>query len=240
MRNIPGAAHAAPSNISGPTPAATPLVTTQPTQFPHLHLGYYDRFRAVFQEGGYRHLGDYEVPGARHCPVSLDAPTMLRFLASPSGHITASYWHLLPRIGRRIRTLAADLASLQLDAPREFIGGLGLRHVVHLQTEFDDGSFLLTTNAPADPADPAEPPSIEICSHPPGTTPSLLLKAHRKRVSEIIRSGSGRTPVPVRSEDDLLRMQSRLHAARAHQGAARAPARAGRPPLHGHPTRRAA
>jgi hypothetical protein len=193
---------------------ATPqtLEPAEPRKYDHLQLQRYAMFHAAMEARGFTFLGDYQIPEWNNSPTTMLAPTMIRGMASHDGAILAGYFQVLPRMARRLKMLAIGLLNFRLiAAPRDFARNLGMNELVDLTTEFDDGSFLVTSNAvPA--ALIAPPPSVECRFHASKTPLPDLMADHTRRLDEIRREPQGRKPVPVRTAEDLLRLEKRLRA----------------------------
>jgi hypothetical protein len=184
-------------------------VTVSETDFSHLDLSLYRSFRLGMEARGFRYLADLEILEISNSPTSLIARTMTRSMLSESRNIVSDYYQVKPRIWRRIKLLAKGLLNGRfIAAPRNFINGIKTRSCVGFETEFDDGSFLITSNAKS-----AElisvPASIERQFFDYGTSFSLLLDAHNKRLDELLQSRSGVKPITLSSLSDLLQMQKR-------------------------------
>jgi hypothetical protein len=191
------------------SPAA--LVPARTADFRHLDLHRYDNCQAALERRGFRCLGDYEHTAVNRSPTSLIAPSLLRAYASEDGAMVIAYFQVKPRLGRRLKSLAVGLANLRwIAAPRDFAANLKMRQCVDIETEFDDGSFLVTTNGDVAAA-LSQPDSVQTAFHPAGTSLPALLDAHRNRLARVLHAGK-RKPVPVRTGDQMLHMQKRLAA----------------------------
>jgi hypothetical protein len=92
------------------------------------------------------------------------------------------------------------------------------RHYFGFETEFDDGTWVTTSNAQAASLI-SGPPTIESRFLPYETPPEVLLQSHRLRVQELCRAGSQTDgqikPVQVTSVSDLVQMLTRQSAQKA-------------------------
>ena len=187
------------------------LSPVQAAQFRHLDLHRYENCGLAMEKRGYRWLGDFEHLAVNRSKTSLLAPTMLRAWASADGQVAVFYTQVRPHLPRRIQALLVGLSNLRwIAAPRDFQANLKMRQCVDVETEFDDGSFLVTSNASV-AAVITMPASIQTDFHPGGTSLPDLLSRHQGQLARILHEGR-RRPVPVRTAGDLLNMQKRLAA----------------------------
>lgn len=183
---------------------------TQASRYPHLDLARYDAYQAAMERRGFRMLGDFEQKAVNSSPTSLLAPTFVRCCVSENGDRVVSYYQVKPRMGRLLRMLLKGLLNLRwLDAPRTFAQNLPLRQCVDVETEFDDGRFLQTSNAQVAGL-LAQPPFMEAQFLPFGTPLPALLDRHVTELARRLHGGA--KAVPVRNADDLLAVQKRQHA----------------------------
>jgi hypothetical protein len=185
------------------------VVPVSETDFPHLNLLTYRSFLADMEARGFRHVADLEILEVSRSTTTLLARTMIRSMISEDGCIVSNYYQVKPRICRRMKLLAKGLLNRRfIDAPHNFINGMRTRHCADFETEFDDRSFLTTSNAQA-AALISAPPTIETHYFPYGTSSSVLLDAHRRRLDEILHTRSGVKPIALSCASDLLQMQKR-------------------------------
>lgn len=196
------------------------LVPTDEAKFPHLELDEYRGFRSAMEIEGFSFLCDLDMLEISRSPTTLLAPAMIRVMVSADSHIVTDHYQVKPRYWRRLKVLASGLLSLRLlDAPINFLQGLRTQYCTGFETEFDNGSFLVTSNAHA-ASMMSGPSSIENQFFAFGTAISTLLDAHRTRLAEIVDTPGGPKPLAIRSLDDLLRMQKRQSAHKvAHRAA---------------------
>jgi hypothetical protein len=189
--------------------APNTIVSVSEAQFAHLDLATYGTFRAEMEAEQFRHIGDLEILEVSQSPTTLLARAMIRSMISEDGIIVSGYYQVKPRIWRYMRLLAKGLLNLRLvDASRVFVRGMHTRHCNGFETEFDDGTFLVTSNAQAASVI-SGPPTIESNYFPYGTPPSVLLQAHRTRVEETLGAKTQVKPVVVATLADLLQMLKR-------------------------------
>lgn len=187
------------------------LAPARADQFRHLDLHRYENCSLAMEKRGFTWLGDFENVAVNRSKTSLLAPTMLRVWASGDGQSVVCYTQVKPHLPRRIRALLTGLANFRwIAAPRDFQANLRMRQCVDVETEFDDGTFLTTSNA-AMAAMITLPPSIQSDFHSERTSLPDLLQRHQGKLARILHEGR-RRPVPVRTADAMLHMQKRMAA----------------------------
>ncbi|HSV48538.1 MAG TPA: hypothetical protein VLJ58_22310 [Ramlibacter sp.] len=192
---------------------ATPvtLIAADARDFGHLDLARYDGYKASMERRGFHCLGDFANTVVNQSAHSLLAPTILRICTSDDGAMVTAYFQVKPHMRRRIKLLLAGLLNLRwIAAPREFASNLKMKQCAEIETEFDDGSFLVTSNA-AMAGMLAQPPSITSDFHPTGTPLPRLMDAHRANLGRIAHAGKCRA-IAIRTVDEMLNMQKRLAA----------------------------
>ncbi len=136
-------------------------VLVKEEDFTHLDLSAYHAFREEMEANGFRYLADYEILEVTNSPGTLLARTMLRAMVSREGNVVAGYYQTKPRVWRRVQGLLRGLLNLRfMDAPRDFAEGMKTRHCVDFSTEFEDCTFLCTSNAEG-AAKMTSPPEID-------------------------------------------------------------------------------
>lgn len=180
-------------------------------EFPHLDLSAYQAFREEMEAHGFRHLADYEVLDVTNSPGTVIARTFIRSMVSREGNVLAGYYQVKPRVWRRVKGLLTGLLNLRLiDAPAGFIQAMKTRHCVDVETEFDNGRFIVTSNAEA-AAMLSQPPDLGNRYFPYGTPTGELLDVHYQRLVEVLKGG-GVKPLFVATIDDMYGMQNRQAA----------------------------
>jgi hypothetical protein len=150
--------------------------------FPHLDLPAYEAFKTWAEGQSLRHLADIEFPALSNNQTTVVARTMVRIHLSADGSNVAEYYQVKPRIGRVLKRLGTGLLNLRwIDTPRWVLRILRTRHCVSFETEFDDGSFLVTSNAES-AGMLSSPPSVDALYMPYNTAPQALLESHGRRV----------------------------------------------------------
>lgn len=196
------------------------MVAVDEAEFQHLNLDDYQTFRDMLEEQGFRYIADLEILEVSNAPNSVIARTMIRTMASKDGYITTGYYQVMPNVRNRLKNLLIGLSNMRfIDAPVGFIKAMKTRHCSEFETEFDDGSFLTTSNAQS-AGSLSGPLSIESHFFPYGTPISSLLEVHQKRLNEILSSNEGRKPIAMRTLTDILQSGQRLKSLKnAHRAA---------------------
>lgn len=199
MQPAEKAAHEILANIEATYQATHDYRTVNAKSFKHLDLGFYDRTARILENHGFRTLADVEDATITAAPGVL-MPVLIRSLLSRDGTIMASLYH--PRIkGLFIRFVMWIL--------RQTPG-----KVVDMETEFTDGSFVLTSNA-ASAAAMELPSLISGEYHPFKTTAHEIHQRHLLRVAAHLESRPGVTARTITTHDELVASQNRQNAIKA-------------------------
>jgi len=165
------------------------------TTFRHLNLRWYAATQRRLEGMGFKLLTDVEDAALKQGLT--DPRTFLRLLVRQGGEVMAACYHPKPRW--LLRLLA-------------FVTRVRLRKVVELETEFDDGVFICTTDSSL--ADEFElPAEIDLEMMPGSPTLEALLARHDERVETYLAQGRG-SALKVRSFFDALQAQNRQNALR--------------------------
>lgn len=196
----PAPAGSPPTQVKEPlhsqaAPAAFTFASA--SRFSHLDLAFYDQTRATLEAHHFTHLYDIELPGARR---ALEMPGFLRALRSPDHCVCAAFWHTRP-VGW-VRLLAIFLPSWRARQPC---------HAYRFETEFEDGSFVITASAGAEPALPC-PAHLDEKSFP-GHDLNALGHLHYERLAAH-GSACSTHPMKIHSVQAALDMRQRLQQAR--------------------------
>jgi hypothetical protein len=191
---------------------ATPLefVPARAPDFPHLDLPAYAASRAWMQAHGFRHLVDLEMPALTNNPRTLMARSFTRAYAANDGTAVAEYYQFMVRRDRLLRQWLTGMRNWRWIAATRFaLGALVTRHCTGFETEFDDGGFVVTSNAES-AAKITAPPSMDILFLPHGTDPGEVLAAHRARVAARSARLPDARPMPVADVRQMLAQQRRM------------------------------
>ena len=188
---LEGAAHDVEATFQQLWNSGYEALLVDPKTFKHLDLAFYDRFRDFLVNYGFTHAGDLEVVSARIPGVKR---TFIRVMLSADHAVMASCNHLKLGIGMGLLTLGA----------KNFI-----TQTTEFESEFTDGSFVVTTNQTAvgnfDHGDRINSVCFE------GLTLEELGHRHYQRLAEHGK-GSGAGLVSIRTVDDINASQARLQS----------------------------
>jgi hypothetical protein len=193
------------------------LARADTAAFPHLDLKRYDAFKTAIQKHGFGCLGDFQDLAKNRAADSLLAPTILRMCASRDGQVVLAYYQAKTMPPQRWHQLVQGLLRLRwISAIRNFKAQAKARQCVEIQTEFNDGGFLITTNSPH-AREIGDSPKISSDFHSSATPLPRLLDAHLANLGVILHAGR-RAPLPVTTAEAMLNMQKRLAALRQAAG----------------------
>jgi hypothetical protein len=211
---MPNAPHDAARQIlntmRGHYQAPVEVVSASEVDFAHLDLSAYASFRSWFESQSFRHMADLELPALSRNPNTFFAATMIRTYLAADGTIGADYYQMKPRIYRVVRQLIIGLLNLRwVDAPTWAIKTLRTRHCVDFETELDDGTFIVTSNAET-AALLSSPPSVDSVFFQFNTAPLKLLEAHKQRVHSKLANLPGHRVIVVKDLAGLQQQNRRL------------------------------
>ena len=188
---------------------ATIEATYQPTHnyvpvnakaFPHLDLRFYDRTTRLLGSNGFRTLADIEDTTITNTPNGVLMPVLVRTMLSRDGTVMSALYH--PRIKRLgLRLLLWLLRKLP-------------GKVVDMETEFSDGSFVVTSNAEAAAAI-ALPALVSAAYLPSRATALAVHHRHAARVAAHLAARPGVAPKSIATQAELIASQNRMNAIKA-------------------------
>jgi hypothetical protein len=173
-----------------------------PRDFPHLDLAFYDRGEHELGQLGFRSLGDWEnltVSGASAGALAFTR-TFIRLTVSRDGLVAAALYHARPRLV--LRFMLSVLRKQSFFKNCEF------------ETEYSDGSFLVTTNSNA-ASTLRIPPAMIADNRPHSTAIATLSGLHRQRMNAYGSLVPSIRPTTYHNADDVLASQHRQQALRA-------------------------
>jgi hypothetical protein len=211
MPNTPhDAARQILDTMRGSYQAPVEVVPASEVNFAHLDLSAYASYKSWFESQSFRHMADLELPVMSRDPNSFFAATMIRAHLSADGTIGTIYYQMKPRIHRVVRQLINGLLRLRwFDAPVWALKTLRTYHCVDFETEFDDGTFIVTTNAET-AALISSPPSVDAVYFPFSTAALKLLEAHRQRVHSKLENTPGCRAIAAKDLAELQQQNRRL------------------------------
>ncbi len=175
-------------------------VIVKASSFRHLDIAYYEKATRLLTARGFRVLADVEDTTITATPGGVLMPVMIRTLLSKDGTVMAALYH------PRIKPL---LLRLLLWVMRKSPG-----KVVDMETEFSDGSFVVTSNA-ASAAAITLPELIAAEYLPITARVHDVHQRHTERVAAHLRQRSGITTRSIRTHDELIASQNRMNAIKA-------------------------
>jgi hypothetical protein len=180
-------------------------------EFKHLDLAAYDAYQEEMEAHGFRHMADYEILEVTNSPGALLARTFIRTMLSRDGKVQAAYYQTRPRIWRRVKNLLGGLLNLRfISAPADFVEAMKTRHCADLETEFENGHFIVTSNAQG-AGRLASPPEIDNLFFPYGTSVDELMDEHYRRLVAAMRKSS-MPPLAIASVDEMHQSGNRARA----------------------------
>lgn len=175
-------------------------VAVDPTSFRHLDLRFYDRTAERLAGHGFRVLGDVEDTTLTNAPDTVLMPALIRSLTSRDGTVMATLYHA------RLKTFGMRLLLWLL---RKLPGT-----IVDMETEFSDGSFVVTSSAASAAA--MELPTLIDAEYLPKRTSAVdVYTRHSERVAAHLTSRPGVTARAISSHGELVASQNRMNAIKA-------------------------
>jgi hypothetical protein len=166
--------------------------------FKHLDLKHYESFRKNLVAFGFTHLGDIEI-------TSMSSPmiqrTMVRMMLSPERMVQAATFHCKSWFWLRVLTFFTPARAMTNCKSIDF------------ETEFQDGSFVITTSSPA--AANFDHPSVLNSQALPGCELKELGRRHYERVQEHARQNHCE-PIVLSDLESAMASQARLHAIKSN------------------------
>ncbi len=165
----------------------------------HLDLRYYRSIQKDLEKEGFRYIEDIENITLRNSPGNVFLPVMIRTMISSDGAISAGIYHPKAKLWLRVVL---------------FLTRKSLGKVVDLETEMNDGVFLVTSNAESASAMDS-PPLIKAKYFSKNTPLSILLSYHRNSMKEYIREHSSASYTRLEAIEDIRKSQNRMNAIKA-------------------------
>ena len=174
-------------------------VEVSASDFPHLNLRFYDQVRDDLKKAGYRYISDLEDTSISSAPGTVLKRIMIRTMLSSDGSVMAAAYDL------KVKFFARVVLALLRRTPRP---------VIDFETEYSNGSFLVTTNAEA--ASAIKTPPMVMTEYLPASTPTeAILRAHIERMQAFQSALPEATPKTQRTQADMLIAQNRMNALKA-------------------------
>jgi hypothetical protein len=165
--------------------------TADASCFPHLAKRFYKRTQTQLEKMGFHFIGDLENLTLKE--QKPDPRTFIRVMADPAGEIVAAFYHVKPRFPWPLLM---------------WLWGLRPARLLEFESEFSDGSMLMSTLI-TPKADVPPPPKFIRIHYPRKMPVDLLLKNHQAKLQEKLRVDPDVKPVRIRTLQDVIKMQNR-------------------------------
>ena len=194
------AAHAILATIEASYQPTHDYVRVEAQRFRHLDLHFYERTMRLLSAKGFQLVADVEDRTISNAPRGVLMRVLLRTMLSRDGTVMAALYH--PRVkALRLRMLLWVLRRLP-------------KPVVDMETEFADGSFVVTSNA-AGAAAIGMPALISARYLPAGTSVHEVHQVHQARMTEHLAARPGLTARVLRTHEEMVASQNRMNAIKA-------------------------
>jgi hypothetical protein len=170
-----------------------------PRDFPHLDLTFYHRGGQELEQLGFLSLGDWENLTLSRASIG-GRTTFIRLAVSRDGLVVTALYHAKPRLVLRL------ILSV--------LGRQTTFKVCDFETEYSDGSFLVTTNSNA-ASTLRIPQAMIVDNRPHSTAIATLSGLHRQRMNAYTGLVPPIRPTTYGNADDVLASQHRQQALRA-------------------------
>ncbi len=194
------AAHNILAMIEATYQPAHEYVPADPKRFGHLDQGFYTRTARQLESNGFRTVATVEDRTITNTPNGVLMPVMIRCLLSKDGTVMAALYH------PRIKKLGLRLFLWLF---RKLPG-----KVVDMETEFSDGSFVVTSNA-ASAAAIALPALISAEYLPATANVHEVHTLHTARVAAHLAEREGVHALAIATHPQLVASQNRMNAIKA-------------------------
>lgn len=188
------------------------VATAVEQDFPHLDFARYSKTETQFRERGFHKLADVELVNISQAPYAIYQRTLVRCMASTTGEIVCSFYQFRPRWRRILTLLLQALLALRPIAGLRLLLAAGpARFIIDLESELDDGSFVVTSSAKG-AAMLSGPEAVDERYFPYNTSLDELLTSHHVRLAEALQKES---PVAIRkvyTQAQNRQLQDRLKA----------------------------
>lgn len=168
-----------------------------PIQFPRVNHKFYEFSQASLEKFGFQKLADIENVTV-NSTLPEECRTFIRVAISSNQTTIAGIYHIPSKKGSWLIRLILFLNR----SPKSY--------VIDLETEFSDGSFLVTSNAAGSAQIKHEISNLHQQIFPANTAIEILYNAHQKALQDRIKPGSVE-PLIVQAVRDVENFQHRLH-----------------------------
>jgi hypothetical protein len=196
------------------------IVPARESEFTHLDLDAYARYRTALEAKGYRFLDDIEVLDISNAPDTVVERTMIRTMLSADGTIGAGHYQMRSRWEVMTKNLVEGILNLRwFDAPASFLGNLATKYIHEFESEV--GQTIVITGNGEIAGVWSTPASIDALHLPNGTALEAVRVAHVARLAKAVER-TGAQPTHMRNMEDSIAMSDRMrqqkHAHRAASG----------------------
>jgi len=174
-------------------------ITVELDDYPHVDKKFYTTIRSYLESEGFIYLEDSEDKTFASAPGKVFKPVPIRCMTSKNGNISAGIY--------QARLTSFWIALLLL------IFGKRIGKTIDFETEFQDGSFICTSNAMS-ASSMKSPPIIYSEFHKPNISVSVLLARHNERVQAHITSQLA-YPKNISTISELRESLNRMNAIKA-------------------------
>jgi hypothetical protein len=165
--------------------------------FRHLDIGFYDKIQDALVAKGCTCLGDVEI--VEQQKNGLGVRTFIRVLVTRDGLTCVGLYHFKPKLW--LRSLL-------------WIMRVRVGRTIDCETELSNGGYLTTSNA-AQAGKLNPPPGFDRQYFPLNTLHETVFHKHCERLGDFVAANPGISITPMRTLEEALAMQQRMHAAKA-------------------------
>lgn len=180
--------------------------------FIHLDIKRYDIQSDILNKESFSGLLDIEILEITNQPHSFIARTFIRTMVSNDETIASEYYQVQPRLNKLALNLLKGILNFRLlSASMFFLKSLKRKHCYGFETELNDGSFIITSNA-EDTSKISSPSTIDCVFYTFDTPVDYILARHRERIAKKISDNSSLACLLIKTKENFLDMQHRLQA----------------------------
>ncbi len=182
------------------------IVPVSESNFPHLDFSKYSAVDGVLRASTYAYLIDVELRDVSNNDGNIYHPTLIRQYLAKDGSTVASAYLLKPSVRKLLELFARGMRNLRwLATPALMMELAPQRMILDLESELEDGRFLVSSNAEA-AAMMTAPPTIAHLFFPYQTPYQDIISAHKSRIASLAQ---GDTFVRLRTFDETVSMSRR-------------------------------
>jgi hypothetical protein len=187
-------------------------VTVSTGEFSHLDLDTYDSVEKWLRTRHFKPIADLEYPSVTNTPKTVIARTFIRAFISSDGGTMAGYYQVKPRMGRVLWMAVRGILGLRWIATPRFVWQISkTRHCLEFETEFEDATFLCTSNASAAGA-LSLPDTFDSLHLPYETKLGEVMRLHSQRYKQRFVDNAEIQVLPKFDLEGALDFQLRMYA----------------------------